>query len=67
MTTIPFASDPPLSLSVNISPKQFAEADLASQIGQLLQQSGMNPCCVDLEITETIAMTPKSLRACFRK
>ena len=51
-----FPSDPPLSLSVNVSPKQFAQADLAAQIGELLQQSGMNPHCVDLEITETIAM-----------
>jgi len=51
-----FPCDPPLSLSVNISPKQFAQPDLASQIGQLLQQSGMDPRCVDLEITETIAM-----------
>jgi diguanylate cyclase (GGDEF)-like protein/PAS domain S-box-containing protein len=51
-----FPSDPPLSLSVNISPKQFAQADLASQIGQLLQESGVDPHCVALEITETIAM-----------
>jgi len=51
-----FPSEPPLSLSVNVSPKQFAQADLASQIGQLLQQSGMDPRCIDLEITETIAM-----------
>jgi PAS domain S-box-containing protein len=51
-----FPSDPPLSLSVNVSPKQFAQTDLAAQIGELLQQSGMNPHCVDLEITETIAM-----------
>jgi PAS domain S-box-containing protein len=51
-----FPSDPPLSLSVNISPKQFTQADLPAQIGQLLQQSGMDPSCVDLEITETIAM-----------
>ena len=51
-----FPSDPPLSLSVNVSPKQFAQTDLASQIGELLQQSGMDPHCVDLEITETIAM-----------
>ncbi len=51
-----FPSDPPLSLSVNISPKQFTQEDLADQIGQLLQQSGMHPGCVDLEITETIAM-----------
>lgn len=51
-----FPSDPPLFLSVNISPKQFAQADLASEIGQLLKESGMNPRCVALEITETIAM-----------
>jgi PAS domain S-box-containing protein len=51
-----FPSDPPLSLSVNISPKQFTQVDLAAQIGELLQQSGMDPHCVDLEITETIAM-----------
>jgi PAS domain S-box-containing protein len=51
-----FPSNPPLSLSVNISPKQFAQADLASQIGQLLRESGMDPRCIDLEITETIAM-----------
>jgi len=51
-----FPSDPPLSLSVNISPKQFAQADLAAHIGQLLQEGGMPPDCVDLEITETIAM-----------
>jgi PAS domain S-box-containing protein len=51
-----FPSNPPLSLSVNISPKQFAQPDLASQIGQLLRETGMDPRCVDLEITETIAM-----------
>jgi PAS domain S-box-containing protein len=51
-----FPSNPPLSLSVNISPKQFTQADLPAQIGQLLQQSGMPPHCIDLEITETIAM-----------
>jgi len=51
-----FPSDPPLSLSVNISPKQFAQPDLASQIGQLIQQGGLDPRCINLEITETIAM-----------
>src|SRR5258708_20944441 len=51
-----FPSDPPLSLSVNVSPKQFAQADLAAQVGSVLQESGMDSRCVDLEITETIAM-----------
>ncbi|MGC2447837.1 MAG: EAL domain-containing protein [Candidatus Sulfotelmatobacter sp.] len=51
-----FPSDPPLSLSVNISPRQFAQPDLASQIGQLIEQGGLDPRCINLEITETIAM-----------
>lgn len=51
-----FPSDPPFSLSVNISPKQFAEPDLAAQIGHLIRESGLKPGCVNLEITETIAM-----------
>jgi PAS domain S-box-containing protein len=51
-----FPSEPPLSLSVNISPKQFAQADLSVQIAQLLEEGGTDPRYVDLEITETIAM-----------
>jgi EAL domain-containing protein (putative c-di-GMP-specific phosphodiesterase class I) len=41
---------------VNITPKQFSQPDLASQIDTILQQTGMDPRCVDLEIAETIAM-----------
>lgn len=51
-----FPADPPLFLSVNISPKQFAQADLAFQINTQIHESGMDPHCIALEITETIAM-----------
>jgi len=51
-----FPADPPLFLSVNISPKQFSQPDIASQIEQLIQESEMNPRSIALEITETIAM-----------
>ena len=51
-----FPSDPPLTVNVNITPKQFAQPDLASQIGKILQETGFNPSCLNLEITETIAM-----------
>ena len=51
-----FPSDPPLTINVNITPKQFAQPDLASQIGKTLQETGLDPCSVNLEITETIAM-----------
>ena len=43
-------------MSTNITAKQFAQPDLASQIGEILQQTGTDPRWVDLEITENIAM-----------
>jgi len=51
-----FPSDPPLMLSVNITSKQFAQADLAAQIAGILDEVGMDPRNLDVEITETIAM-----------
>jgi PAS domain S-box-containing protein len=51
-----FPSNPPLAMSVNIAPQQFQLPDLSCQIGQILQQSRVDPNCVHLEITETIAM-----------
>ena len=51
-----FPSDPLLTININITPKQFAQPDLASQIGKILQETGLDPRCVNLEITETIAM-----------
>lgn len=51
-----FPSDPPLALNVNIAAKQFAQPDLSAQIGEILQKTGTDPRCVDLEITEGIAM-----------
>jgi PAS domain S-box-containing protein len=51
-----FPADPPLTISVNVTAKQFAQPDLAAQIREILQQTGMDPRWVDLEITENIAM-----------
>ncbi len=51
-----FPSDPPLTINVNITPKQFAQPELASQIGNTLRETGVDPSWVNLEITETIAM-----------
>jgi EAL domain-containing protein (putative c-di-GMP-specific phosphodiesterase class I) len=51
-----FPSDPPLMLSINITSKQFAQPDLAAQIGTVLKEIGIDPSNIDVEITETIAM-----------
>src|SRR5258708_7976674 len=51
-----FGCEPPLTMSVNISPKQFAQPELAKDIGELLKQTGIDPSTINLEIMETIAM-----------
>jgi PAS domain S-box-containing protein len=51
-----FPLDPSLTMSVNIAPKQFAQPELASEIGLILEQTGLAPRNLQLEIMETIAM-----------
>lgn len=47
----------PLLVSVNLSSKQFTQADLVEQIDQALRETGLNGHNLKLEITESIAMT----------
>ncbi len=51
-----FPCDPPLSMSVNITPRQFALPGLAKEIGETLARTGVEPRSLHLEIMETIAM-----------
>jgi diguanylate cyclase (GGDEF)-like protein/PAS domain S-box-containing protein len=51
-----YPADPPLSMSVNITSKEFAYPNLAKGIGETLKQTGLDPNDLQLEITETIAM-----------
>jgi diguanylate cyclase (GGDEF)-like protein/PAS domain S-box-containing protein len=46
--------DPPLGLSVNVSPVQFAYGDLAATIERVLKKSGLDPARLELEITEGV-------------
>ncbi len=51
-----FDCDPPLTMSMNITPRQFAQAELAKDIGETLRDTGIDPNTINLEIMETIAM-----------
>lgn len=51
-----FPRERPLTISVNISARQFAQPDLVQQIEQILQETGINPYTVKLEITESASM-----------
>jgi predicted signal transduction protein with EAL and GGDEF domain len=48
--------EPPLTISMNITPKQFAQPQLVQEIDAILHQAGISPGSVSLEIVETIAM-----------
>jgi PAS domain S-box-containing protein len=51
-----FPAQPALLMSVNVSPPEFARPDLAAAIRSALQESGLKPCSLQLEVIETIAM-----------
>jgi diguanylate cyclase (GGDEF)-like protein/PAS domain S-box-containing protein len=45
-----------LEIAVNISPRQFQQKNLVSMIAQVLDQTGLPPQCLELEITENAVM-----------
>ena len=46
----------PLTISVNLSAKQFAQPDLIGQVKKTLEETGLAPEYVKLEITESVVM-----------
>jgi diguanylate cyclase (GGDEF)-like protein len=51
-----FPSDPPLFISVNLSGKQFTQADLIGQVKDILDETKLDPRSLKLEITESVVM-----------
>jgi len=51
-----YPSQPPLTISVNLSGKQFAQPDLVQQIERVLEETRLNPCSLWLEITESVVV-----------
>ncbi len=51
-----FASEPPLTISVNLSSRQFSQPSLINQIRQILTDTGVDAHCLKLEITESAIM-----------
>jgi diguanylate cyclase (GGDEF)-like protein/PAS domain S-box-containing protein len=51
-----FPQHPPLQVSVNLSGKQFTQANLIEQIRRVLRETGIDPRTLKLEITESMMM-----------
>jgi len=48
---------PGLSVSVNISPVEFQASDLAERIKQILQDTGLEPTRLEIEVTENVTLS----------
>jgi diguanylate cyclase (GGDEF)-like protein/PAS domain S-box-containing protein len=53
--------DPPLTMAVNLSVKQLQHSDIVGDVRDALEDSGLDPACLTLEITETVMMTDTDL------
>uniref|UniRef100_A0A7C4AHL9 EAL domain-containing protein n=1 Tax=Fundidesulfovibrio putealis TaxID=270496 RepID=A0A7C4AHL9_9BACT len=51
-----FPRNTPLAMTVNISAKQFLQADLCVKLAALLEAAGIQPGSLELEITESVIM-----------
>jgi diguanylate cyclase (GGDEF)-like protein/PAS domain S-box-containing protein len=49
-------AEPPV-VWVNLSPRQFHRADVVGQVSSVLEETGLNPRCLGLEITEGVVMS----------
>jgi len=53
--------DPPLTMAVNLSVKQLQHSDIVADVRDALEESGLTPSSLTLEITETVMMTDTDL------
>ncbi|HEX2826811.1 MAG TPA: EAL domain-containing protein [Burkholderiales bacterium] len=57
-----------LRVAVNLSPRQFRQSDIVSTIRGILDATGADPCQLELEITESVAMhDPEKSRVLLQK
>ena len=54
-------SDPPLTMSVNLSVKQLQHSDVVADVSDALTESGLEPELLTLEITESVMMSDTDL------
>ncbi len=47
---------PPLTMSVNLSARQLQQPDLPGVVAQILLETGLDPACLVLEITESLLL-----------
>ncbi|HSK71288.1 MAG TPA: GGDEF domain-containing phosphodiesterase, partial [Pyrinomonadaceae bacterium] len=51
-----FDTEEPLTMSINLSAKQFAQKNLVEEIRRIIRDAKIEPGCIRLEITESVVM-----------
>jgi EAL domain-containing protein (putative c-di-GMP-specific phosphodiesterase class I) len=51
-----FARERALTMSVNVSGRQFAQSDLVTRIEKMLRETEVDPKAIKLEITESVTI-----------
>jgi diguanylate cyclase (GGDEF)-like protein/PAS domain S-box-containing protein len=51
-----YFADPPLYVAINISSKHFSHAGFIGHVKDALEESGVDPQCITIELTESLAM-----------
>ena len=63
-----FDISPPLTISVNISPRHLRDSGLVEDIERVLAETGLDPHCLKLEMTESSIMeNPETAIATLRQ
>jgi EAL domain-containing protein (putative c-di-GMP-specific phosphodiesterase class I) len=60
-----FPTEPPLTVSVNLSAKQCAQADLAQKVAGILQSTELDAGYLKLELTESMIAEDAAATACI--
>jgi diguanylate cyclase (GGDEF)-like protein/PAS domain S-box-containing protein len=50
-----------LRIAVNLSARQFAQKDLVQSVARVLEETGLAPCYLEIELTESLVMTDVEL------
>ena len=56
-------SDPPMTVSVNLSARQYAQTDLVQKISEILKKNVLDPGCLKLELAESLIMEDPAFTA----
>ena len=54
---------PSMRIAVNLSARQFQSRDLTATVTRILEETGASPICLQLEVTESVAMSDVKLTA----